>query len=355
MGDKRIPVIFQDSAAEIPSASKFNNNFSHLNLVPWNLINNGGMEQWAGGPAVAPDDWTLFGNGASVARVTDRKQGDYAAALTYGSSDAYLKQSASELAGLKSHTVKAWAWVKCSTPNAARLRIRDGIGSSVSAFHSGSGLWEFLDLTHEVASSATELSIELHMEAGGTAYFDATVLVDYDDITGFYPSGKDLSGELSTSGLASLSADQIFTGANTFSGGVNLNGQENNVPAWEKFTKTYADFLSAGYSNTITLFTLPAGGVIHGVKIKHRDCFSGNSITGYTIAVGIDGALSKYASPFDVYQVYGDNVFEMALGFFSESHANATLVKVTATSINGTLNIGTQGVVDIWVLKSVAK
>ena len=355
MGDKRIPVIFQDSAAEIPSASKFNNNFSHLNLVPWNLINNGGMEQWSGGASVAPDDWTLFGTVASVARVTDRKQGDYALALTYGSADAYLKQSSCELSGLKGHTVKAWAWVKCSTPNAARLRIRDGVGSSVSAFHNGTGLWEFISLTHEAASSATELSIELHMEAGGTAYYDAVVLVDYDDITGFFPSGKDLSGELTATGLASLSADQTFTGANSFNGAVNLNAAENNVPAWEKFTKSYADFVSAGYSNTITLFTLPAGGVIHGVKIKHRNCFSGNSITGYTISVGIDGALAKYASPFDVYQNYGDDVFEMALGLFSESHANATLVRVTASSVNGTLNMGTQGVVDIWVLKSVAK
>jgi len=355
MGDKRIPVIFQDSAAEIPSASKFNNNFSHLNLVPWNLINNGGMEQWSGGANVAPDDWTLFGSGASVARVTDSKQGDYAVALTYGSADAYLKQSSAELVGLKGHTVKAWVWVKCSTPNAARLRIRDGVGSSVSAFHNGTGLWEFISLTHEVASSATELSIELHMEAGGTAYYDAVVLVDYDDITGFFPSGKDLSGELTATGLASLSADQTFIGANSFNGAVNLKAAENNVPAWEKFTKSYSDFVSAGYSNTITLFTLPAGGVIHGVKIKHRNCFSGNSITGYTISVGIDGALAKYASPFDVYQNYGDDVFEMALGLFSESHANATLVRVTAASVNGTLNMGTQGVVDIWVLKSVAR
>lgn len=355
MGDKRIPVIFQDSAAEIPSASKFNGNFSHLNLVPWNLINNGGMEQWPGGPAVAPDDWTLFGSGASVSRVTDRKQGDYALALTYGSADAYLKQASGELAGLKGHTVKAWAWVKCSMPNAARLRIRDGVGSSVSAFHNGTGLWEFISLTHEVASSATELSIELHMEAGGTAYYDAVVLVDYDDITGFFPSGKDLSGELTATGLASLSADQTFTGANSFTGAVNLNGAENNAPSWEKFTKSYADFVSAGYSNTITLFTLPAGGVIHGVKIKHSTAFSGGSITGYTLVVGVDGALAKYASPFDVRQSPGDDIFEMALGFFSESHANATLVRVTATSVGDTLNMGTQGVVDIWVLKSVAK
>src|SRR5258708_24381299 len=78
------------------------------------------------------------------------------------------------------------------------------------------------------------------------------------------------------------------------------------VPAWIHLgTFTHAQFSDTVASKTLTLFTLVAGGIISGVKIKHSVPFAGSGFTGYTIEVGIIGpnaALSKYASPFAVFQ-----------------------------------------------------
>ena len=61
------------------------------------------------------------------------------------------------------------------------------------------------------------------------------------------------------------------------------------VPAWIKVTKTFADFAAAATSNTITLFTLPAKGLIHEVFAKHTVQFGGGSLTAYTMRVGVPG------------------------------------------------------------------
>jgi len=354
MGTKRLPHVFTDSAAETPDAAKFNNDFSHVNMVPWNLVNNGDFGKWASGAASAPDDWTLYGSGASAARETDSVYGDYSACLTYGTADSYLRQLSAEQNAVRGRTVKAWCWVKCSGPNMARIKVSDGAGASVSAFHSGSGDWEYLSLTHEVAESATALALELHIEGSGIALFDGATLVDFDDITGLLPSMKDVQAAIDTSTLAKLGEDNIFTADNEFQGKITGDGAEpNNLPVWRKITKTYADFASAANTNTVTLFTLPAMGIIHQVVIKHGAAFTGGALTGYTVAVGTADKNSKYASPFDVFQSVDNAALQSAVGGFMENSGSGLLITATATSAGAQLNAASQGSVDIWVLCSV--
>jgi len=352
MGTERLPTVFTDSEAEIPSASKFNDNFSHVNLVPWNLINNGDLELWANGANAAPDDWTLMGTGGSVARSADSIHGTYAAAVSYGTADTYLRQSSAEVSFHKGKAVKAWCLAKCSSPNMARLKVSDGVNLSASAFHSGSGNWEYLEVTHEVSNNATQLAMELHVESGGVASFDAAVLVDFADITGFLPSAKDAGNSYSPAGVAKLADTQTFTGANTFNGGITINGTANNIPAWIKVAKTYADFSSAAATNTITLLTLPPGGVVHGVKIKQSTAFGGGGITAYTISAGTNDTTAKYASPFNVFQTAADDTFQISSGLFSENHGADTAIKLTAACAGANLNAATVGAVDVWILVS---
>jgi len=354
MGTKRLPHVFADSAAETPDAAKFNNDFSHVNMVPWNLVNNGDFGKWANGASTAPDDWTLNGAGAAVTRIADSVYGSYAAALTYGTADSYLYQLSAEQNAVKGRTVKAWCWVKCSAPNTARIKVSDGVGSTVSAFHTGSGNWEFLELTHEVAASATALALELHVIGSGTATFDGATLVDFDDVTGFLPSLKDVQADIDLTALAKLGEDNVFTAGNTFQGRVTGNGAAaNNLPVWRKVTKTYANFSAAAASSTITLFTLPALGVIHQVVIKHSTAFTGGALTGYTVSVGTAEKNNKYASAFDVFQTVDNAALQSAVGGFVENSGSGVLITATATATGAQLNAATQGSVDIWVLCSV--
>lgn len=192
MGTTRLPKVWQNVPGEIPDADDFNANISHVNLVQVNLVSNGNFEIFTAGPSSAPDNWSLNGAGATVARVADPKRGTYAVQLTFGSADAFLSQASQELTAFKGGKVKAWCWVKTSTAGIARIKVLDGIGSSTSGFHTGSGNYELLQVEHDVAAGATSLDIELHVEGAGSALFDGAVLVDFDDITGFMPSENDL-------------------------------------------------------------------------------------------------------------------------------------------------------------------
>src|ERR1700704_3236752 len=71
----------------------------------------------------------------------------------------------------------------------------------------------------------------------------------------------------------------------------------------------FSYFATAGPTLSIPLFKLPAGGCIHGIKIKHSTAFAGPSISAYSISVGIAGSNAKYASAFDVLQAVASSAF----------------------------------------------
>ena len=158
--------------------------------------------------------------------------------------------------------------------------------------------------------------------------------------------------------VAQLGA-QTFTGLQTFTGGMAVNTANditliNNIPIWLKYTFTYSALSTAALTNSITLVTLPAAGIIHAIKLKHSIAFTGGALSSYTLSVGISGNLDKYANSFNVFQATGNTTFYIAYGMFSENHGATTSVLLTATSIGANLNAATAGSCDIWVLVSKA-
>jgi hypothetical protein len=138
-----------------------------------------------------------------------------------------------------------------------------------------------------------------------------------------------------------------------------VNGQDLVVavgaaPLWYKSTFTYANFATPGTTNDLQVFSLPPGGVIHAVKIKHSTAFSGGVITAYTVSVGISTNFIKYASAFDVFQATSDTTFQLSNSFGSENHGAATSIRVQAVSTNDNLSNATAGSVDVWLLVSQA-
>lgn len=237
MGDAGLPHILVDSESEIPSAAKWNDNYDFLNLAPHNLIRNGDMEEFISG---TPAYWTLAGAGAACTSDATAKRGSYSAKVTYGAAPAYIEQAAVDVVFTKGRTAKAWVWVKCSTPNVARIEIADGVGTTQSAYHTGGGAWELLSVEHDVAAGATTLKLRLRVEAAGNALFDVASLVDFYEIRGHLPDPSMFND-------AAAGAWVIFSGSDgTIAASYNITSVTRDDVG--KYTIVFArDFASADY------------------------------------------------------------------------------------------------------------
>ena len=127
-----------------------------------------------------------------------------------------------------------------------------------------------------------------------------------------------------------------------------------NVPRWVQVASIeHTALQTAALTNDIQLLVLPAAAVVHAVKIKHKVAFAGTGITKYLLSVGVAGALSKYAAPFDVSQVVGDTVMGFNSQAGAETHnASGTNLRLAAEAVGANLAASTAGSVDVWVLYS---
>lgn len=125
-------------------------------------------------------------------------------------------------------------------------------------------------------------------------------------------------------------------------------------PRWVKYTVLAAAFTAASATEDVELFSLVAGGIIQGVKIKHITPFTGGTLSAFTLSVGIVGNLNKYASAFDVFQAAADNTFQISNLIASEDHGSVTSIRVEATATDDTVDNATAGTAEIWVLTSAA-
>jgi len=180
-------------------------------------------------------------------------------------------------------------------------------------------------------------------EATGTSQ----VLVDADEIQ---------LGSYAFDGTASVTAadDDYVLKYDHSTGFIGLEAP--SVPetlTWVKASVSYTDFPS-GLGYDVEVYSLPAGYVLHGVKIKHSTAFGGGAISSYTLSVGITGELDRYSSDFDVLQATGDTTFQLSQCFDSQNHGSATSIKANAKSLGATLDNATAGAADIWLLISDA-
>jgi hypothetical protein len=134
------------------------------------------------------------------------------------------------------------------------------------------------------------------------------------------------------------------------------NVAQGTAPVWLKVTKTFTDFSTAGTTNTINILNaLPAGSVVHAVKVWNTTTFSGGGIATYQLSVGVSANHSKYlptkslftqpTTPFIAFNTTADQ---------TESQTATAQLTATATTTGANLNAATQGSVDIYVLVSVS-
>lgn len=125
-------------------------------------VKNGIFSSWTG---AVPDNWSVSG---TISQESDAKVGSYSAKIT-GLGEIY--QALSNPSSFHGKTMTMSCWVKCSDVSKARIGIQDSDGNSWSDYHSGSGEWERLFVSRDVAAPASIVA-DLNCAAGSSAQFD---------------------------------------------------------------------------------------------------------------------------------------------------------------------------------------
>lgn len=133
-----------------------------------------------------------------------------------------------------------------------------------------------------------------------------------------------------------------------------LTSTAGSLLNWTKITKSYLDFSVAAHSKELTIYTLPAGGIVLATKIKHTIQFSGGGATYVGLTIGKTGANQPVYDPgVIVSSVVADDELAYTSVQKAENHAATTAIIATlASDVN--LNTLAAGSVTIWLLLATA-
>jgi len=75
-------------------------------------------------------------------------------------------------------SLNLFGWVCATGASTTRIAVNDGVSTTYSSYHTGSGAWEKLEATHTVSKSATMVRIELSLSGSSAmpAFFDTIKL-----------------------------------------------------------------------------------------------------------------------------------------------------------------------------------
>lgn len=146
------------------------------------FITNSGFEMHIAAEAESyRTGWSTAGSGITQTRAgvgtadEERFAGNYCMkVVTSSPSGAYVYYFLPGYEWFIGRTVTFVAYVKTSTANAVRVQLNDGVSSTNSPFHTGSGTWERLVVTRNISMSATRLQPRINFANG----VDCTVYID---------------------------------------------------------------------------------------------------------------------------------------------------------------------------------
>lgn len=153
-------------------------------LTARNLALNAYLNRWTNGGALAPDDFTLTGASATIARTGSGMAdtftfgtGKYAAKITRAGTDAKLTQTVvgssdwTSYEKMEGQKVAVLVNVKTSVASHCRIVVSDGATETNSSYHTGGGTAEVLTALHTISSSATKLEFRVEVNnSNGDAY-----------------------------------------------------------------------------------------------------------------------------------------------------------------------------------------
>lgn len=136
-----------------------------------NFLINGSYESFSGGQF---QNWALNNGGDGTATLTQSgvspKFGLYDARITTGTGPATtlsLYQSVQNFTDFAGLQITLKVWVNPAVVGTVRARIYDGVGSNVSSYNVGSGIYEPLIVTRTVTAVPTQLTISIEVDQPG--------------------------------------------------------------------------------------------------------------------------------------------------------------------------------------------
>lgn len=127
-----------------------------------------------------------------------------------------------------------------------------------------------------------------------------------------------------------------------------------------KFCMVTGNSIQFGPSADIELTELPAGTLVHAVKVKHAEAVAGTGITAATLSLGVAGDLDRYSggATVNVFDAPDATNYEVKLPDGGlprgESHEAPWSLRAALTVTGANLSATTVGFVEIWLLLSVA-
>lgn len=148
----------------------------------WNAYDSAG--------ALTPDDWTLAGASATMARSTAQTwRSGYTLAVTRAGTNATISQTVGILQDgvsadtLRGRTVTVVVVAYASSASQVRAQVSDGVVTTHTSYHTGGSTFEELTAEVTVDSAATTLTIAGEVNGtDGTAYFGDLYLC-YNSVT----------------------------------------------------------------------------------------------------------------------------------------------------------------------------
>lgn len=141
-------------------------------------LRNGAFDRWNAGDSSAPDNWTLTGSGASVAKNTNRAYvyaGRYSMALTNGASQAANIESDDipNFPAFAGETITVKAKIYTTTASRVTIEVTDGVTTTESSAHDGNNGWDgdggatIAVSNFTIAANPTKLTVNIKISSGG--------------------------------------------------------------------------------------------------------------------------------------------------------------------------------------------
>lgn len=137
------------------------------------------------------------------------------------------------------------------------------------------------------------------------------------------------------------------------------------LPAWFHYEVEFSDFRPTpdGLTADIELVELPAGALVHAVKVKHDEAFTDGTtatISAAVLSLGVTGDLDRYSggTTVNVFDAPAATNYDVKLpdgGLLrGESHEAPWSLRAALTVTGANLSTLTTGHAEIWLLLSVA-
>lgn len=127
------------------------------------------------------------------------------------------------------------------------------------------------------------------------------------------------------------------------------------------FTVTFADLQAisgsgaqpitlADADNPLKLFTIPQYSRIMSIMVKTSVAFTGGSLSGMTMSLGVTGAVTRFTAAYNIFQTIGDTVLQETASPASGQYSTINAIIATFTPTADTLANCTAGQLEIEIL-----